>query len=307
LVALAIAMAIRTFFLQPFKIPTGSMEPTLYGVESTNLLRAADFQIPTGLERVRQWFEGISYIHVVAENEGTLGPVEPPVRLAIFNIKQTLYIGGQPYTIWFPPDYGQYGLEFRAEMPLGQTVHKGEDVVKLQVSAGDHLFVDRLTYNFRKPERGEIVVFETKGIPAERRDGPGWHIPADQFYIKRLVGLGGEQIQIGKDRHLIINGERLDARTPHFQNVYGFDPKDPPRAAHYSGHFFREDREDQFFFAENTNNVAIPKDCLLVMGDNTMNSLDSRYWGYFPASAVIGKSFFVYWPITDRFGWGYHR
>ena len=46
---------------------------------------------------------------------------------------------------------------------------------------------------------------------------------------------------------------------------------------------------------------------LFVMGDNTMNSLDSRSWGDFPASNVIGKSFFVYWPITDRFGWGYHR
>jgi signal peptidase I len=40
------------------------------------------------------------------------------------------------------------------------------------------------------------------------------------------------------------------------------------------------------------------------MGDNTMNSLDSRYWGDFPATCVIGKSFFVYWPITSRFGWG---
>jgi signal peptidase I len=43
---------------------------------------------------------------------------------------------------------------------------------------------------------------------------------------------------------------------------------------------------------------------LFVMGDNTMNSLDSRFWGDFPAASSIGKSFFVYWPITKRFGWG---
>lgn len=43
------------------------------------------------------------------------------------------------------------------------------------------------------------------------------------------------------------------------------------------------------------------------MGDNTLNSLDSRTWGPFPSQYVIGKAFFVYWPITDRFGWGYHR
>ena len=72
LVALAVAMGIRTFFLQPFKIPTGSMQPTLYGVTSENLINEPNFKIPTGLTRVRQWFEGVSYIHLVAENDGPL-------------------------------------------------------------------------------------------------------------------------------------------------------------------------------------------------------------------------------------------
>src|SRR5882762_4924506 len=56
LVALAVAMGIRTFFLQPFKIPTGSMQPTLFGVTSENLINKPDFKIPTGLTRVREWF-----------------------------------------------------------------------------------------------------------------------------------------------------------------------------------------------------------------------------------------------------------
>ncbi|MEI9864457.1 MAG: S26 family signal peptidase [Limisphaerales bacterium] len=100
LVALSVAMAIRTFFLQPFKIPTGSMQPTLYGVNSEpdfsramgevdyinrmgitlnepeqNRLRgeAARLQamqkalvIPTGWDRVKDWFHGDSYLHFVA-------------------------------------------------------------------------------------------------------------------------------------------------------------------------------------------------------------------------------------------------
>ena len=70
LVALAVAMGIRTFFLQPFKIPTGSMQPTLYGVTSQNLINEPSFRIPTGLTRVREWFAGVSYIHIVAENDG---------------------------------------------------------------------------------------------------------------------------------------------------------------------------------------------------------------------------------------------
>jgi signal peptidase I len=45
----------------------------------------------------------------------------------------------------------------------------------------------------------------------------------------------------------------------------------------------------------------------MVMGDNTCNSSDSRTWGSLPAENIIGKSFFIYWPITQRFGWGYDR
>src|SRR5271154_5544515 len=70
LVALAVAMAIRTFFVQPFKIPTGSMQPTLFGVTSKNLLNRPDFKIPTGWERVKEWFAGVSYVHVVAQADG---------------------------------------------------------------------------------------------------------------------------------------------------------------------------------------------------------------------------------------------
>src|SRR5712692_1461346 len=107
-----------------------------------------------------------------------------PLKFLIFSILDTFEIGGRTHWIWFPPDYGGSTLEQRAGLQPGTTYKKGEQVVKLKVNAGDHLFVDRLTYNFRPPSRGEIIVFETKGIPEERRYAFG--IPADQFYIKRL-------------------------------------------------------------------------------------------------------------------------
>ncbi|MCU0783370.1 MAG: signal peptidase I [Verrucomicrobia bacterium] len=307
LVALAVAMGIRTFFLQPFKIPTGSMQPTLFGVTSDNLMNEPDVQIPTGLTRVREWFEGISYVDIKAKTGGTLDGIGNPLRFLIFNIKQTLTIGGVTQTIWFPPDYGgeQQPLQVRAGLERGRSYTRGEQVVKLKVQAGDHLFVDRMTYNFCKPKRGEIVVFQTAGIPDPR-------MPQDQFYIKRLVALGGEHVQIGNDRHLLINGKRLDASTPHFENVYSFDPKKPPQESQYSGHV--NDAVGRQFgrfglaplFSDETAVHTLEPGNFMVMGDNTLNSFDSRGWGEFPAGNVIGKSFFVYWPITERFGWG-HR
>lgn len=303
LVAVAVAMGIRTFFLQPFKIPTGSMQPTLFGVTSENLMEKPAVQVPKGLQRMREWFAGTSYITITAKNDGALQAVNPPVRLAIFNLWQKLYIGSESYTLWFPPDYGSVPLQYRAGLRPGQQFAKGDTVLKLKITAGDHLFVDRLTYNFRPPKRGEIIVFETKGIPEEGRDKYG--IPGDQFYIKRLVALGGETVQIGDDRQLRINGKRLEASTPHFENLYSFRPGEEPQDSHYSGHVNYPMLAP--LFTGKPEGIKVPDGELLPMGDNTMNSQDGRAFGPFPASYVIGKSFFVYWPINERFGWGYHR
>jgi signal peptidase I len=216
------------------------------------------------------------------------------------------------HTIWFPPDYGseRQNLIVRAGLEPGRSYRRGEQVVRLKVQSGDHLFVDRLTYNFRKPRRGEIVVFQTAGIYAPGPFGVN-QMPQDQFYIKRLVALGGERVQIGNDRHLIINGRRLDASTPYFENVYSFDPRQPPAENRYSGHVneFVARQVGRYglapLFPDETAVYELRPDQYMVMGDNTLNSFDSRNWGGFPANNVIGKSFFVYWPITGRFGWGY--
>jgi signal peptidase I len=265
--------------------------------------------IPTGWEHVKEWFEGNSYLHFVAPTEGKIETILPPQKFLIFNLWQSFTFAGVEHTLWFPPDFGESDLQHRAGLFPGRVYHQGEDVIKIKVSAGDHLFVDRLTYNFRKPARGDTIVFETLGIPEDMREL--YHIPGDEFYIKRLVGLPGEKVQIGDDRHLIINGQRLDASTPHFENVYGFDPKKPPQESQWSGHVngtvalkynLSIGILPKFPDAETVYDV--PANGCMPMGDNTCNSLDSRFWGAIPEDYVIGKSFFVYWPLTGRFGCG---
>jgi signal peptidase I len=320
LVAIAVAMGIRTFIAQPFKIPTGSMQPTLYGVTSVpdysklappteDPALAPDFEIPNSwITRTFQyWFRGIRYHHVVAEADGTLDSdtVDVPSRFLLFNWSQKFYIGGKPHTVSFPPDKL---LERAGLLPGGVTTPRvfkaGEDVIRMKTISGDHLFVDRITYNFRRARRGEIIVFDTTGIAAMPPGQQG------QYYIKRLLALGDERVRIGNDRHVVINGtNRLDASTPHFEKVYSFT-NEIAVDSQFSGHLneFTAQKSGHRFpplapnFLDEEKEFAVPHNHCLVMGDNTLNSYDSRAWGAFPRDNVIGRSWFVYWPIGRQEG-----
>ncbi len=306
LVAIVVAMGIRTFFLQPFKIPTGSMEPTLYGIEAVDLREDPGFKMPGALERF--WdviYHGTIYHNVVAAEDGQVTDAEIVKPLFGLINRQTFYVryNGQsqdvPITVWCGPDgrsdrFGHLsGLDHEL---FNRTFKKGEPILLFKETTGDHLFVDRATYNFRHPRRGEIIVFKTQGIEG---------IPdQNQFYIKRLIGLPGETICIGDDQHARINGQRLDASTPHFQNVYGFNPAAPPREGKYgqwNGHVLQSDPRSSL--RSTNDSLTVDPGHFVVFGDNTLNSWDSRYWGELPEGNVIGKSFFVYWPFSDRFGW----
>ena len=324
LVAIAVAMGIRTFFLQPFKIPTGSMQPTLYGVTQEDLRGRTDVKIPKFPKSfVEYWFNGVQYFHIEAKASGTLS-YDEPTKLVLFNLKQTYRINGvSQKPIWFPPD----DLFGRAGLGPGFTVQAGQDLVKMRVISGDHLFVDRVSYNFRRPSRGDIVVFETHGIRELGEQSPSL---ADTYYIKRLCGLGGEKLSLKPDYevvhpyygpnsvgHLVVNGggKEVTAATPRFEYLYSFpDARTgsnqlPFHENHYYGHWLTKRLAPGRTFDVAPNHY-------FVMGDNTFNSSDSRYWGDFERRKVIGQSFFVYWPIggttfrgeprDSRFGWA-HR
>jgi signal peptidase I len=307
LVTGAVVLALRTFFFQPMAIPSGSAQPTLWGITSENLKGRADVRFPKGFGRfIQLCWSGIHYFDAVAETGGELR-IEPTKKFGLIN-KQTLWVGGKSYTFWFTPDAPE-DLARRAGLEDGQMIRKDEEFLKLRLVSGDHLFVNRMTYNFRHPRRGEIIVFESTGIPG---------LIQNTHYIKRLIALGGEHVRIGNDRHVVIDGKRLDASTPGFENVYGFDPNKPPEKDHFSGHVNGVIGRQYLpyvdlapLFPEETKEFVVRPGHYLAFGDNTMNSHDGRAWGDFPEEKVVGKSSFVFWPIggregvPSRFGWGY--
>src|ERR1051326_1561117 len=134
LVTGAVVLALRTFFFQPMAIPSGSAQPTLWGITSENFQGRPDVKFPPGLEKLFQLcWSGIHYYHKVAQEDGELrvGEVE---RVWLFIRKQTLWVGTKPYTFWFPVE----DLRQRAGLNDGQMVRKGEEFIKLKVVSGDH-------------------------------------------------------------------------------------------------------------------------------------------------------------------------
>jgi len=255
LVAVIAAMAIRTFFFQPFKIPTGSMQPTLYGVYPSRPPES-QYQPPIAYaEDAAPARRGP--VSEALQQLGHLREYEPIARPSILE--------RLPGAILFGAIYEEDGYRLR----------------------GDHVFVDRFTYHFRKPRRGEVVVFATDNIPellGMSSHGRG------TFYIKRLIGLEHDTIQI-KPPHVLVNGKVMDDR-PAFERIYslknGYQGYTTPM---YAKHIHRE------------NDIyTVPAKSLFVLGDNSPNSLDGRFWGSFQEKDLVGRAIVVYWPITKRFG-----
>lgn len=165
-------------------------------------------------------------------------------------------------------------------MRTGKTVRAGERMLSFDILTGDQLFVDRMSYHFVRPAVGDGFVFRTGNIPDLARSG------GDQYYIKRLVGLPGDELRIDRPT-LLRNGAPITGAEAFAKNASGED--------RFVGY-----RPEGAFRDGATVKVG-PKE-YMALGDNSANSYDGRYWGGVPAGDVVGRPLFIYYPITRRWG-----
>ena len=127
---------------------------------------------------------------------------------------------------------------------------------------GEYLLTEKVTYYLRNPERGDVVVFTP---PVSDTDE----------FIKRVIGLPGEQIML-KDGHVYINGNLL--QEPYLRDT----------VVTQGGTFLSDNIE-----------YTVPAGRYFLLGDNRPNSSDSRYWGPVTKSAISGRAWIIYWPVTN--------
>ncbi len=162
-------------------------------------------------------------------------------------------------------------LFIRAFVIQAFKIPSGSMIPTLKV--GDRIFVNKFLYGakipftdirlpaLRQPRRGDIVVFRSAESP--KKD-----------FVKRLVAVEGEEVEI-KGGNLYVNGE-IVTETVAIRSIYYYN----------RGEYGREG-----------DAVKIPDDSYYVLGDNSVSSRDSRFWGFVPEKNLIGKAILIYWPI----------
>lgn len=131
----------------------------------------------------------------------------------------------------------------------------------------DYLLVDKLSYRFGEPQRGDVIVFK---YPKDERFN----------YIKRIIGLPGETIRITENNIMITNNQNPNGLIIHENYIKDID-----------GHLINNGRK--------VIAVDIPQGQYFVMGDNRQGSSDSREWGFLPKKEIIGRSLVRLFPVGD--------
>jgi len=295
-VAISVAMAFRAYFYEPFNIPTGSMMPTLYGNHSVAAKPSDATFWDKGPMKFLKWaWTGDWFKVVESPASGSLVMKQTNngcIRLSVSTMPNKGYE--------VPTDAFRQAANGLPYLPNGLThgshVRAGELIWCGTVKSGDFLFVNRWIWNFRHPKRGDVMIFATAGLNGVQQ---GTH------YIKRMVGLPGEEITMDPPR-LVVNGKAVpeEGRIGQISRQEKFSPEAFP----YAGFNFSGAADPRFnvpgrTLAKAGDVVKLGADEYYACGDNSPASFDSRWWGPVPGKLLRGRAGAVFWPFgSPRWG-----
>jgi signal peptidase I len=142
---------------------------------------------------------------------------------------------------------------------------------------GNYLIVDELSYRFEKPQRGDVIIFK---VPPEALALQNYNANQTVYYIKRIIGLPGETIEIDGDQVKIFNKD----------NPNGFILNEP---------YVYIDKSVPSIFSQVKETKTLGPNEYFVMGDNRHNSSDSRVWGILDGNNIKGRAIFRLFPLTE--------
>jgi signal peptidase I len=154
-------------------------------------------------------------------------------------------------------------------------IPSGSMLPTLQIN--DRIIVEKVSYLFKPPQRGEIIVFYPPESPAIA--------DTSTPYIKRIIGLPGDRISI-HDQKVFVNDQPI--QEPYIAEAPTYRLSFPP-----------QNRDDTQF----TQTITVPPNAYWVMGDNRNKSNDSHFWGFLPKENIIGRACLRFWPFDGRVGW----
>lgn len=157
---------------------------------------------------------------------------------------------------------------------VNSTVPTGS--METTIMPGSRMIGFRVTYWFKEPARGDIVIFKYPDDPS-------------QLFVKRLIGLPGETVEL-INGVTYVDGVAIDEPYINANYWIRYDGiKDDPAMVQVEGKHY------------NAGPYVVPEGCYFMMGDNRGNSKDSRFWNntFVEKDAIVGKAWICYWPISD--------
>lgn len=339
LVAAIVILGVRTYFVQPFKIPTNSMWPTYYGMtgenfppgtEAPNSIARVFRLLAFGAQRREVIAPGDGEVSALFSENGTMAGAPRKGRTwLVFPAtvsEYTFFAGDKPATLRVPVDFHDFDrlvvetffgnrAAFDAEWKRLRDANRLERTVMKYDESG------RMARVVRMPLRKTVKA----GEPILRFD----LMTGDQLFVDRMsyhfvppkVGQGfvfrtgqipdianiyGDQYYI--KRLVGTPGDTLQIKAPALWRNRkpiegaGAFAKNASREGKYAGYTHASAASGANYLLTDDETVEVPARSYFAMGDNSNNSADSRYWGFVPAKDVAGRPLFIYYPFTTRWG-----